>query len=526
MRRVQDQVGSYAVLQGGDQPHDLSPPPRTFADRIDRFFHITARGSDFKTEFRAGLVLFTTMCYIIVVNPDILSAAKLDKTAVASSTALCACVGSIVMGLFANLPFGTAPGMGLNTYFAYELVVQEHFTASQALAICMAAGGIFLFLGLTGLSNILVNNIPLSMKKAIVVGIGMFQTIVGLYSLGFIEPGTYTVLQLGSNIGTTDQLMGLFTILLISLLMLLEAPGSILIGIIASVGISLSAGFAPLPKAFVGAPDLELPTLDYSVLQTGKGWISVFFIFLVAFIDVGGVVLGIAAQSKELINEHGDVLGAQRAFITVGAGICMSSFCGTSPMIIFLESAAAVQQGGRTGFGAVLAGALFGLSMFFVPALSAVPRSATAPVLVLVGSFMMGAVMAIPWEKINHSLPAFITVCMITFTCSISYGLIAGLAFYFILNLPFVVAKIFNWRWLKKRLTIEEIIGTPIERQLEVEREIEAERQRTSVFMFKIDDQLLHDTERSLPLKIGRRFTEPIDPAGHAKHRISALSGV
>ncbi|XP_055388515.1 guanine/hypoxanthine permease PbuO-like [Condylostylus longicornis] len=425
-------------------------PPQSFntisttsslAKRLDRYFEITARGSTISTELRAGIILYASMCYIIVVNPDILSAAGLEKGHTATATTFSGMVCTLLFSLYANLPFGSAPGMGLNTLFAYELVRQNDLTPEQALGCSLAAGLVFLFLALTGLSSVIVNNIPLTMKKAVVVGIGFFQTIIGLYSMGIIAHGRFTILEMG-DLSSASQWMAIFTLVMIALLLLLEVPGSILVGIIVSMALSLMLKLSPVPKEIFSLPQFGSTRFDFSILKTQTGALMTLFLFLVLFIDTGGVMIGLAAQGESLLDRHGNVVNASKGYVSLGIGVLVSSYFGTSPMVIFLESAAAINQGGRTGLTSLVSAALLGLSAFFVPLIRYVPTSATSPILVLVGSFMMGAVMAIPWDKINHSLPAYITIAMITFTCSISHGLLAGLLFYFVLNVPFVIARV------------------------------------------------------------------------------------
>lgn len=267
----------------------------TISQKLDKYFEITARGSTISTELRAGLILYASMCYIIVVNPDILSAAGLDKGHTATATTFSGMICTLLFSLYANLPFGSAPGMGLNTLFAYELVKQNDLTPEQALGCSMAAGVVFLLLAVTGLSSVMVNNIPLTMKKAVVVGIGLFQTIIGLYSMGIIKNGEYTILEMGT-LESSSQWMAIFTLILIALLLLLEVPGSILVGIVVSMGLSLAFGFSPAPKKIFSLPEFGSTQFDFSILTTQTGALMTLFLFLVLFIDSGGVMIGLAAQ--------------------------------------------------------------------------------------------------------------------------------------------------------------------------------------------------------------------------------------
>jgi len=363
--------------------------------------------------------------------------------------------------------------------FAYEIVRQNHLSKEQALATCFVAGCMFLLLAMTGLSTAIASQVPLSLKKAVVVGLGMLQTIIGLTAMGMIQQGDHTILE-AATVHHHSQYMSIFTILLIALLILFEIPGSILIGIVVSMAVSLVLKFTPLPESLFSMPTLNVGVYDFSVFQTQKGYFITLLIFFVLFVDTGGVVIGVAAQGGALLDKNGDCVNSTKAYVVLALGVILSSLLGTSPMVIFLESAAAVNQGGRTGLTAVVAGIMLGASAFFVPVLSSVPNSATSPVMILVGSFMMGAVLAVPWNKINHSLPAFVTITVTAFTCSISNGLIVGVTFYVVLYLPFFVLHMTRWQCLAERLVMDESVPTGLEKRTNWEREVD--RRTASLF--------------------------------------------
>eukprot|EP01069_Polyplicarium_translucidae_P000397 Polyplicarium_translucidae@DN1222_c0_g1_i1.p1 len=415
------------------------------------------------------------MSYIIVVNPDILRAAGMAESKTATATALSGLLATAFMAVYANLPFGLAPGMGLNALFAYELVQKNAFTVPEALGCCFCAGFAFFLLAITGWSHRLVGALPLAMKKATVVGIGMFQALAGLYALHVVRQGTYSVLELNDTWGSM-QYVGVATLALIALLVVIGVPGSILIGIVCSTALSMAIGAASLPSGIFRGPDFDIGHIDFRVVGTWRGALLSLVTFFVLFIDTGGVIVAMAAQGDSLTDSRGDVIKANRAYVTCGLGVMMTSLFGTSPIVIFLESAAAINQGARTGLTALVAAVGLGLSLFFSPLVAAIPRSATAPVLVLVGSFMMGAVMAIPWDSIEQALPAFVTIIMVAFSCSIYDGLVAGFLFYAVLNFPALVAKITGWRWLRDRIAGD--VGSPsiTEKRSLFERELERRR--------------------------------------------------
>eukprot|EP00923_Selenidium_pygospionis_P038982 GHVN01067854.1.p1 GENE.GHVN01067854.1~~GHVN01067854.1.p1 ORF type:complete len:954 (+),score=198.32 GHVN01067854.1:83-2944(+) len=459
----------------------------------DKYFLVAQRGSTLATEIRAGLLLFGTMSYILAVNPAVLSAAGFKRLHTAASTAVCGTLATAAFSILVNVPFGAAPGMGLNTLFAYELIKQNSVTPGQALAVSFSSGLAFTVLAMLGWCGYLLNCIPLSLRKAMVVAIGLFQTIIGLYNMDIIVSGQFTVLELG-KLSEPPQILSMVTLTMIALFILFDIPSSMLLGLILSVVISVLAGMTPLPTAdltpdvaaavgqFLTPPTavIEFPGMDFSIFRSSKGWVSLVFMFTVVFVDTGGVMVGIAAQGEELMDwRTGRVIGDRGCFMVLGIGVMVSAILGTSPMMIFLESAAAVNVGGRTGVTSLVCAICFALSSFFGPALMFVPDAATSAIMVLVGSFMTGAVIAIPWDHINHSLPAYLTIAVTSFTCSVSHGLSAGFAFYMVLNLPFLIAKITKWPFMLSRLAVADdsiLRDTPLSRRVALEAKIETTR--------------------------------------------------
>eukprot|EP00914_Ancora_sagittata_P033110 GHVO01066833.1.p1 GENE.GHVO01066833.1~~GHVO01066833.1.p1 ORF type:complete len:459 (+),score=48.26 GHVO01066833.1:30-1379(+) len=431
------------------------------------------------TEVRAGLILFATMSYIIAVNPDILQAAGMDVATTTTATAVSGFIATAFIGMYANLPFGLAPGMGLNALFAYELVRKNALTISQALACCFTAGFAFFVISVTGFSHVLISNISLGMKKSVVVAIGLFQALAGFVALGVVKPGTYSALEITTDWGAT-QYIGVATLLFVGLLIVFDVPGSILIGIVFSASLSVGIGASPWPTAIVRGPSFHLGYIDLGVLMTWQGILMSSVVFFVLFVDCGGVIVAISAQGESMLDDSGEVLHSNRAYTCCGLGVMLTSLLGTSPIVIFLESAAAVHQGGRTGLSAIVCSVFLGLSLFFSPLVNALPRSATAPVLVLVGSFMMGAVMAVRWDIIEEALPAFITISVVGFSCSVFNGIIAGFSFYLIMNTPMLVAKLTKWKWLISRLSHADT--SVAEKRLKHEKERERQRVHSSYF--------------------------------------------
>lgn len=404
--------------------------------RIERFFRIRERGSDIPTEIRAGLVTFLTMAYILVVNPQVLSHAGLPASDVLFATAIGSAVGTLAMGLYANYPIALAPGMGLNAYFTYGVVLGMGVDWRTALTAVFVEGLIFLALSFGGIRTLILNAIPHSIKLATAAGIGLFLAFIGLRNAGLVVDNPATLVGLG-ELRSLPVLLGLAGIAIIATLESRRIKGGILIGIALVAGVAWVTGVAPLPQALFALPALPQETLlafDFSQLLTGK-LIGVVFAFLfVEIFDTAGTLLGVGRAAK-LLDENGELPDADKAFTADALGTVAGAALGTSTIIAFVESGAGVEEGGRTGLTAVVVAGMFLLAIFFAPLFVAVPAVATAPALIVVGALMIGAVKDLEWRKLDEAIPAFLTITMMPFTFSIANGMVFGMISWVLIKL-------------------------------------------------------------------------------------------
>jgi AGZA family xanthine/uracil permease-like MFS transporter len=356
---------------------------------LDTRFKVTERGSTLGTEFRAGTVTFMTMAYILLVNPTILSGAGMPFRPVASATALSAIIGCTFIGLAANLPFCLSPGMGLNAYFAFGVCVATSMTYDVALTACLIEGVLFSLLTLCGASEYIQRIMPHNLKHAITVGIGLFQAFIGFRMTGLVVPNEDTLVALG-NVMTPYVALGVATTLLIAILTVHQVQGAMLIGVVLSSCVSWVCGLHPLPTSIVEAPTLEGTWLHFNFGEYAERWretipITLAFLF-VALFDTAGVQFGAGLQAGLVDPITHKLPGSSMAFLGSSLATIAGACLGTSPVIIANESCAGIADGGRTGLTALVSAAYFSLSVFFIPIFSAVPPTATAPALIIVGA--------------------------------------------------------------------------------------------------------------------------------------------
>jgi adenine/guanine/hypoxanthine permease len=398
---------------------------------IDRYFRISERGSTIGTEVRAGVATFLTMAYILFVNPQILAEAGMPVHDVTLATAIAASVATMVMGIFANYPFALAPGMGLNAYFTYGVVLGMGVSYQTALAAVFVEGILFLLLAFGGVRTAVVNAIPINLKRAITAGIGLFLTVIGFSSAGLIEGSPATLVTLG-DITATNTLLAIVGLLLMGSMLSRGWSGAILIGIIAVTAVVWIFGFGPRPEAVLMAPALPTETflaLDFEGLLTGKLIIVIVAFLFVDFFDTAGSLIGIGRLGN-FLDEEGRLPRANKAFTADAAGTTVGAMLGTSTVTTYIESATGIRDGGRTGLTAVTVSILFALSTVFTPLFVAVPAAATAPALIVVGAMMMVSARDIDWTRTDESLPAFLTMAAMPFTYSIANGIVFGIVSY------------------------------------------------------------------------------------------------
>ena len=418
---------------------------------LDRLFRITERGSSVRTEVIAGATTFMTMAYILFVNPVVLgkvadvSGSRLPFGAVLTSTALVAAVATVAMGLLANLPLALAAGMGLNSVVAFQLVATMHLTWPQAMGVVVAEGLAVTLLVLSGLRRAVSDAVPLGMKRALAIGIGLFLTIIGLVEAGFVsrspaDPVPVTLGQAGRLSGF-PVLLFVLTFFLTAWLVVRGVRGALLIGILSSTVVAVlakmllgaRAGFRPgevvIPRSIVSAPDFsQLGRFDFSfvpALGAGAAALVVFSLLLSDFFDTVGTVVAVGAEARYL-DARGNYPRPTTVLLVDALAAAGGGAAGSSSATTYVESAAGAAAGARTGLASVVTGLLFAACLFISPLAAVVPAQATGAVLVLVGFFMMRDVGSLPWTDFTEAIPAFLVLTVMPFTYSITNGIGAG----------------------------------------------------------------------------------------------------
>ncbi len=397
-------------------------------------FDLRAHGTSVRTEILAGCTTFLTMAYIVVVNPRILAAAGIDHDAAFVATCIAAAIGSAAMGLLADLPLALAPGMGLNAYFTFTVVKGMGLSWQVALGAVFLSGLLFLVVSLLRLREWLVNAIPMSLKLGIGAGIGLFLGLIGLHEMGVVAGNPVTLVTLGP-LGVPGTLLSCLGFLLIAGLTARGVPGAILFGILATAAIGLPFGLTQLHGVVAPPPSLAPTFLQLDIrgaLSLGVTTVVLTF-FLVDVLDNAGTLIA-TTQRAGLMRPDGTIARLREAMLADSGGAIVGSLLGTSTTTSYIESAAGIQAGGRTGLTAVTVAALFLLSLLFAPLATAIPAFATAPALVFVACLMARALRDIDWEDATEYVPAVVLAIGIPFTFSIAAGI--GLGF-----ITYVVAK-------------------------------------------------------------------------------------
>jgi len=411
---------------------------------LAKYFGFKEKGTSWSNEIIAGLTTFVTMAYILFVNPNILGDAGMPKSAVLMATAIGAGIATLTMGLYAKLPFALAPGMGLNAYFAYSVCQGLGLPWQVALGAVFIDGLIFLILSILPVRKWIVQSIPLNIKLATSVGIGLFIALIGLKSAGIVVKSDATLVTLGS-LKTPETLLSIFGIIVIALLMALNVKGNILIGILITtiVGAFIKGSNGEYITHFTGNI-IALPNwsefsktfLALDILGALKwGFFSIIFTFtFVDMFDTVGTISGLASKLN-ILKEDGSFEGAERALVSDAVGTIAGALCGTSTITTYIESASGIAEGGKTGAVSLITGLLFLLSIVFWPLAGIIPSAATAPALVIVGFLMMEPILKVNFKDVSEALPAFITIVAMPFTYSVANGLILGILSYVLLKL-------------------------------------------------------------------------------------------
>jgi AGZA family xanthine/uracil permease-like MFS transporter len=406
---------------------------------LERRFELAARGSDLRTEILAGLTTFLTMAYIVLVNPAILGQAGMPVAAVAAATCLAAGFASILMGVTANVPLALAPGMGLNAYFSFTVVQAMGVPWPVALGCVFISGVAFLVLTFAGVRQLIIAAIPPHLFAAVAGGIGLFIALIGLKNAGIVVTSPATSVTLG-NLHAPGAALALFGLVVTAALAAWQVRAAILIGILATTLAGWALGgvaFAPQPYDLtaIGETAFQLDLAGVFSGRYGIGLFEILFVFLfVDLFDNIGTLVGVTRRAG-LIGEDGRIPKLNRILFTDSIATIFGSLAGTSTVTSYVESAAGVQAGGRTGITAIVTGLLFLLMMFVAPYAQLVPLAATAPALILVGALMMAPLADIAWDDPEIAIPAFLTMVMIPLTFSIANGLAFGITAYALLNL-------------------------------------------------------------------------------------------
>lgn len=405
---------------------------------LEKLFKVEQNGSNVKTEVMAGLTTFMTMAYIIIVNPLILGDAGMPFGAVMVATVTSAAVATLLMGLLANYPFALAPGMGLNAYFAYTVVLGMGLSWQAALAAVFISGVIFLLLTLTKAREAIVNAIPLSLKLAVSAGIGLFIALIGFKNAGIVQANPNTLVALGdfSQPGVVLAVIGL---VITGLLVVKKVKGSLLLGILITTIIGIPMGVTDVSNfKLVSMPPPVGETFGAFAIGFKEvfafGIIPIIFAFtFVDMFDTIGTLVGVSSKAG-MLDEKGHLPRANRALLSDAVGTIFGAVMGTSTVTTYIESASGVAEGGRTGLTSLVVSGLFLLSLFFAPLVGIVPGAATAPVLIIVGIFMMEPVMRIDFTDYLEAIPAFLAIVMMPFTFSIAEGIVFGVLAYTVLR--------------------------------------------------------------------------------------------
>ncbi|SHE86769.1 NCS2 family permease [Vibrio gazogenes] len=402
---------------------------------LEKLFKLSEHGTTMRTEVIAGITTFLTMAYIIFVNPAILADTGMDRGAVFVATCLAAAVGCFIMGFIANYPIALAPGMGLNAFFTYTVVLGMGYTWQVALAAVFASGVLFIILSLFKIREWIINSIPMSLRTGISSGIGLFLAFIALKNAGIIVDNPATLVSLG-NITSLHCVLGALGFFLTIALVYRNVKGGVMISILAISAIGLMLGDVHW-AGVVSMPPSIAPTflqLDFSALLD-VGMISVVFAFLfVDLFDTAGTLVGVA-QKADLIGEDGKIPRLNRALLADSSATVTGALFGTSNTTSFIESAAGVATGGRTGLTAVVVGILFLFALFFAPLAGMIPAYATAGALLYVSILMLSGLVGIDWRDLTEAAPVVVTCLMMPLTSSIAEGISLGFISYAVIKL-------------------------------------------------------------------------------------------
>ncbi len=429
---------------------------------LEKIFKLSSHKTDVKTEIIAGLTTFMTMAYILIVNPILLSKTGMDFGALITATALSSLIATLIMAFYANMPFALAPGMGLNAFFAFTVVLSMGYSWQFALTAVFIEGIIFVILTFFNLREAIINSIPMNLKYAISGGIGLFIAFIGLQGAGVIISSPATFVTLGDMM-TPAPLVAIFGLVVAGLCHIKGIKGSLLIGILASTILGVFVGITkpPADMKFISSPASLAPIFfqfDWSQVFSIDMLVVLFTFLFVDMFDTVGTLIGVASKAN-LLDDKGRLPNAKKALFADSVGTMVGAALGTSTVTTYVESAAGVEEGGKTGLTALVVAICFFLSLFLSPLFIMVPAAATAPALVIVGLFMLSPIKKIDMDDFTEALPAFFTIIMMPLAFSIAEGIAFGIIFYVILKtlsgrgkdvspLTFIICGVFILKYL------------------------------------------------------------------------------
>lgn len=402
---------------------------------LEKLFGFNPRETRVRTEILAGITTFLTMAYILAVNPNILSATGMDKGALFTTTVVASAFATLLMAVYAKLPFGLAPGMGLNAFFAYTVCLTLGYSWQFALTAVLLEGIIFILLTITNLREKIVDALPLTLRNAIGAGIGLFIAFIGLQNAGIIVNNDATLLSLG-DITSGSALLGVIGLLVTSILLIKKVRGALLIGILLTTIIGIPMGQTHLNEVFSTPPSMApiFCQFQWEHIFTKEMVIVVFTFLFVDMFDTIGTLVGVTTKAG-MVTKDGKIPHLKQAFLVDAVGTTAGAVLGTSTITTFVESASGVGEGGRSGLTSFVTAVCFLLSLFLAPFFLAVPGAATAPVLILVGLMMMSSVKKVDFLDYSEAIPAFICIIFMPLAYSISDGIVLGMISYVLINL-------------------------------------------------------------------------------------------
>ena len=401
---------------------------------LQKLFGLDKSVTNVKTEIVAGFTTFLTMAYVLAVNPNILSITGMDKGALFTASVLAAFIPTLLMGIYAKLPFALAPGMGLNAFFAYTVCLAMGCSWQFALTAVLLEGLVFILLTVTNLRDKIVYALPRSLRESISVGIGLFIAFIGLQNAGVVVNSDATLVTLG-DLSEPSTMLAIIGFIITSVLLVLKVKGSLLIGIIITALIGIPMGVTRFDGIVSAPPSIEpiFCKFEWSQIFSTKMFLVVFTMLFIDLFDTIGTLVGVSVKAN-MLDEKGYPLRMRQAFMCDAIGTTAGAILGTSTVSTYVESAAGVAEGGRSGLTSTTTAICFLCCLFFSPFFLALPSAATAPVLILVGLMMLSSVTKVDFSNYLESIPAFITIIMMPMTYSISDGIIFGVLSYVVIH--------------------------------------------------------------------------------------------